>query len=325
MSLMGIKKLIVSIASLTLVAVPVSNAFAQSNAGSGLRISPTRTELSIKPGEAGTVSLTVKNVTKGAIIAKALVNDFEADNNTGEPKLLTDDKKISASSIRNFLLGFDDLDLAAGQEKEVIIPVQIPSDASPGAYYGVIRYQAVPKTTGEQGAGQVALTASVGSLVLIEVPGNIVEKVSVLSVKAYLTNGKSGSIFTKKPTQSGITVKNLGNSFAKPFGQVQVLNMQGKQVAAYELNNSTPRGNILPGSTRIFKDELKGITSPGRYKITANVSYGRGGEVLNVSNTFWYLPVWLLLALGILALLLIGTAMYLYRRYNSRSLSRRKK
>ncbi len=317
------RKVVVSLLTLGLVALPAAPAIAQQANGSGLSISPTRTELSIKPGQAGTVSITLKNVTKGAVNAKALVNDFEADNETGEPKLITDDTKQSAASIRNFLLGLDDIPLKAGEQKDIIIPVQIPSDASPGAYYGVIRYQAVPVTEGSQGAGQVALTASVGSLVLIEVPGNITEKIQLTSVKAYL-NGNSGTIFTKKPTDVGIHIKNLGNSFAKPFGQVQIQNMSGKQVYAYELNNSTPRGNILPKAERTFNDNLKGISAPGRYKIVANISYGSGGEVLNYTSTFWYLPVWLLILIAALVLVLVGAAFYLFRRYDSRSISRRK-
>jgi hypothetical protein len=318
------RKALVGVVAAAIIAVPTAQTFAQQTNGSGLSISPTRTELSIKPGQAGTVSITIKNVTKGTVTAKALVNDFEADNTSGEPKLITDDTKRSSASIRDFLIGFDDVELSAGQEKEVVIPVQIPSDASPGAYYGVVRYQAIPKTPGEQGAGQVALTASVGSLVLIEVPGNITEKIQIENVKPYL-NGKSGAIFTKKPKQVGVQIKNLGNSFAKPFGQVQVLNMTNKQVYAYELNNSTPRGNILPTSERTFLDDLKNIGMPGRYKISANISFGRGGEILNYETTFWYLPVWLLVAIAAILILLIVSALYMYRRYTSRSVSHRKK
>lgn len=317
------RKVVASLLAVGLLVVSVAPVAAQQENGSGLSISPTRTELSIKPGEAGTVSITLKNVTKGSVTAKALVNDFEADNDTGEPKLITDDTKQSAASVRNFLLGLDDIPLAPGEQKDIVIPVQIPSDASPGAYYGVIRYQAVPKSEGAQGAGQVALTASVGSLVLIEVPGNITEKIQLQSVKAYL-NGKTGTVFTKKPTQVGVKIKNLGNSFAKPFGQVQIQNMAGKQVGSYELNNSTPRGNVLPSAERTFKDDLKGVSAPGRYKIIANISYGSGGEVLNYVSTFWFVPVWLLIVVGVLVLVLIGSAVYLFKRYNSRSISRRK-
>ncbi len=316
------RKIIFGVLAFGMVAVQAAPAIAQTS-GSGLSISPTRTELNIKPGEAGTVTITLKNVTKGAVTAKALVNDFEADGDTGEPKLITDEKVQSAASIRNFLLGLDDIPLAAGEQKDILIPVQIPSDAAPGAYYGVIRYQAVPKSEGEQGTGQVALTASVGSLVLIEVPGNITQKIQIESIKAYI-NDKSGSIFTKQPRQVGIKIKNLGNSFAKPFGQVQIMNMSNKQVASYELNNTTPRGNILPGAERTFRDELKGVKAPGRYKIVANISYGSGGEIMTASSTFWYLPSWLLILLAVLLLGLVGAAFYLFKRYNSRSIARRK-
>jgi hypothetical protein len=57
--------------------------------GSGLSISPTRTELRIERGKSDQVKVSIRNVTKGAIVAKPFVADFESDNETGEPKLLT--------------------------------------------------------------------------------------------------------------------------------------------------------------------------------------------------------------------------------------------
>ncbi|NDC93815.1 hypothetical protein EBZ38_04885 [bacterium] len=311
--------------ALVVLCIPTSSVYAQKSAGSGLSISPTRNELTIKPGSAGTISITLKNVTRFSLTAKALINDFEADtiNQTGEPRLITDTTKRSAASVKEFIPDLKDVELAPDQEKEVSIPVQLPAKAAPGAYYGVIRYQAVPKASDEQGSSQVALTASVGSLVLIEVPGNITEKIQIENIKVFIGE-KAGTLFTKKPTQVGIQIKNLGNSFSKPFGQVQVFDIRGKQVYAYELNNTTPRANILPSSSRIFKDELKGVNAPGRYKVTANISFGRGGEILNYTSTFWYIPFWLLIIAAAVILLLIGSAFYLFRRYNSQAVSRRK-
>ena len=90
--------------------------------------------------------------------------------------------------------------------------------------------------------------------------------------------------------------------------------MTGKQVYSYELNNSTPRGNILPKSSRTFTDEVKNISKPGRYTATANVSHGTGGEVITQKVSFWYLPVWLIVTLLVLLAAIVGGAYYLYRK-----------
>lgn len=52
--------------------------------------------------------------------------------------------------------------------------MKIPTEASPGAYFGSVLYRATPQ--GSSDSGQVALVASVGSLVLVEISGNITER-----------------------------------------------------------------------------------------------------------------------------------------------------
>lgn len=281
--------------------------------GSGLNITPTRTELRIDPGKVDVVSISLKNVSGGDIVARVFVNDFESDDTTGEPRLVTDPDRQLPTTIRQFLVGLGDIDLKTGEQKNFDIPVQIPEGAAPGAYYGVIRYVAVPKAAIEPGAGQVSLTASVGSLVLIEVPGDIKEQIQARGIHIY-NRDKEGSIFTKNPTHVGVEVKNTGNTFSKPFGSVVIKNMFGKQIQAYELNNAIPKGNVLPNSTRIFRDELKGVSAIGRYTVSANVSYAAGGDVLYVQKTFWILPLWfIILLVAVLIALLIGGNL-LYRK-----------
>lgn len=296
----------------------------QDSSGSGLSISPTRTELKIERGKTEEVKLNIRNVTKGAIVAKPFVSDFESDNETGEPKLLTDQNNHNSSSIYPFVKGLTDVPLAPGEDKNVTYTISIPSDAPAGAYYGAITFRAVPANQAGPENGQVALTANVASLVLVEVPGDITEKIQITNIKA-LQNGKSGSVFSKAPTQSAITIKNLGNSFAKPFGTVSVTNMSGKQVYSYEINNSTPRSNILPKTSRTFTDGVKNITKPGRYTITANISFGSGGEVLTQKTSFWVIPVWLIAVIAVLLIgIVVGTYALYRKQYGSHSAKKKR-
>jgi hypothetical protein len=296
----------------------------QAQTGSGLSISPTRTDLVVDAGTSADLTISIKNVTGGGVTAKAFVNDFQSDNVSGEPKLIVDPNQQVVGSIKKFLNGLNDVPLAKGESKDVKMSVNIPADTPPGAYYGVIRFQAVPVDQAAPGDGQVALTASVGSIVLIEVPGNITEKIRVNKVGAYAGN-VSRSIMTAKPAEVGIEIENLGNGFAKPFGRVEVKNMFGKLVKAYELNNSNPRGVVLPESKRLFKDSVEGVNLPGRYTISSNISYGRGGDIISATKTFWYLPFWFVAILLVVLFALIFSAWLLYRRYISQSVTKRKK
>lgn len=55
----------------------------------------------------------------------------------------------------------------------------------------------------------------------------------------------------------------------------------------------------------------------GRYKVTANVAYGSGSQVLTVEKTFWYVPGWMLIIILIILVLLILAAFWAYRRHYS--------
>jgi hypothetical protein len=191
-----------------------------------------------------------------------------------------------------------------------------------GAYYGIIRYSAIPKDQAEDpDGGNVALTASVGTIVLITVPGDINEQIQLRSIKVGVGD-MLGNFFWKKPDNSRVEIKNLGNGFAKPFGRVSLSNMSGNEIYAYELNNTDPRANILPNSTRIFQDKLEGITSPGRYTVTASISHGSGGEVLTEKVSFWYIPLWMLILIG---LILVALAITIYAFYKRRFRSHSRK
>jgi hypothetical protein len=297
--------------------------------GSGLSISPTRYDLQVAPGKTDVVKITLRNISGTDIVAKAVVNDFESDGETGEPRILTDKTKQIPQTIRNFLVDVGDVPLKKDENKTFDVNVKVPDNAAPGAYYGVIRYEAVPQTSNgaTDGSVNVSLTASVGVVVLLTVPGTIQQQLQTLSVRAFpsTTSRNSSSFFIKTPGAVGITLKNLGNGFATPFGTVNVTNMFGKQVYSYQLNTGEPRGVILPNSTRVFKDNIKGIKMPGRYTITANTSYGNGGEIVIAKGTFWYVPVWLIVLLVVLLSVIVAAAYVLYRRLSRRPSLRRRK
>lgn len=295
--------------------------------GNGLSITPTRFEFTIERGKAETANIQIKNVTEKPILARAFLNDFEPDGNTGNPKLIIDSQEQSSSSIRDFVVGLEDVNVGPGETVPVNLPIQIPDNAAPGAYYGAIRFQAAPADSNndDSKSPQVALNASVAALVLVEVPGDITEKIEITNVSAYIED-KKGVLFTKKPNKSGIEIKNLGNGFSKPFGRVSVNGPWGKgEVSSYELNNTSPRGNILPKSSRLFMDGISGISLPGRYTIQANISHGRGGEVLTTTTSFWYIPIWLVGILGVLLIGLIGLGLYLFRKYGRKTKSTKRK
>lgn len=304
--------------------VPVK---AQEAGGSGLSISPTVSQFMLKPGQADVVNINLKNITGGDIVAQASVSDFVSDNFSGTPRIIIDPDKISPNSIKKFVGTLQNVSLAKGEQKKAPVTIQIPPSTPPGAYFGILRYKAVPTAAANAAKpGEVALTASVGSIVLITVPGNLREQVQLSGLHVY-SKDKKGTFFATKPDQIGIEVKNLGNGFAQPFGTVEIRSTLGSKAYSYQFNNSTPRPSVLPDSSRTFKDAIKNINQPGRYTVTASVAFGDGSNILVAKKTFWYFPVWMLAALLVLLAVLALLTYHFRNRQKSvkRSTSKRRR
>lgn len=286
----------------------------QAPSGSGLSISPTISQFTINPGEEKSLTITLKNITVDGVVAQGTINDFTSDNVTGNPQIITNPNETSPNSIKPFVNNLDNVPLDKGQQKNVIIALDVPKGTAPGAYYGIIRYKAQPANIASPAAGQVALTASVGTIVLITVPGNLRHQLQLSAVHVY-RGAHDGSFFFTRPNKIGVEVKNFGNGFEQPFGDVEVQNTFGKAVGNFQFNNPKQLGNVLPNSSRIFTTNTNLIKQPGRYKVTAHVSYGNSSQVLTLTKTVWYIPAWLAIIIALIILALLYFAYRAYRRY----------
>lgn len=312
----------------------VGNTQAQSAAptNSGLQISPTRTDLSMKPGEVRTFKITLKNVTNGKIVAKAFLNDFESDNDSGQPRLIIDPSKRTERTLVNYLSGLQDVTLEVGQSKEVELTMSLPANTAPGGYYGAVRYAAIPAnqapTLTER---QISLTASVASLILLEVSGPVtqglrIDSINLISKPTKDSKAKTGTFFTTAPNKLALHLTNTGNNFAQPIGTVSI--KKGKKVVyKYEVNNPELqlKSNILPKSSRTFTDDIKNVSSIGRYQVVANLSYKQGGEVITQTKTFWVIPKAFLIGFLILIAALVAALAYIYFKRRATVTSHRKK
>ena len=94
------KRQISALTALVLLIFVSAPAFAQQTpTGSGLSISPTLSQFTIKPGASEKLDIKLKNVTVNDINAQAYINDFTSDGTTGNPKILNDPNKVSPNSI----------------------------------------------------------------------------------------------------------------------------------------------------------------------------------------------------------------------------------
>lgn len=275
-------------------------------AGQGLEISPPLIDLKLDPGQTLQTQIKLRNVTKETVVTKSQYNDFVAKGEEGQPALLLGNKEKSPYSIKDWLSTVPSVTLAPGEQKTLPITVRAPANASPGGHYGVLRFTAAPP---EVDQSAVSLSASIGTLILATVAGNIQEKATLAEVYAARGNMHQ-SLFEYGPVDLVSRVRNTGNVHLKPAGTVQVTNMFGKEVAAYKLNERG--GNILPSSVRKFQNQLNKKWLFGRYTINADVVYGADNKIASGKGSFWVMPYKLI----ILVIALVVALFYGLRGYN---------
>jgi hypothetical protein len=262
--------------------------------GNGFRISPVVTPLVIEPGQSETFALTVENPTNLPITAVAVINNFSAGSNEdGEPlPILDESAPAPRNDIRQLIEPIENIELGPNEKVDFDVTVSVPADANAGGYYGLVRFE--PDSVNN--LGNVTLAASVGSLVLVRVPGDLTEQLVVEQISA--AQGDSlKSFITSGDVSSLVRIKNTGDIHLQPIGKVIVKNMFGNVVYEYELNERRD-SFVLPDSVRRFQNDLDYDGWFGRYTIEANISSETGGgNIVSTQANFWYVPVWAIVVL----------------------------
>jgi hypothetical protein len=287
------------------------------NTGNGMQVSPLHTDLTINPGSTSTVLLFVENVTGATESLQALVNDFTAGTDeSGIPQLLLNGQTDPTHGLKQFISPLPNITLKSGEQKEVQVVISIPSSAAAGGYYGAVRFAPVSASSGNN----VNLAASVGSLILARVPGNIKEKMTIASFDVR-KGVHTGVVFTTgKSLTAAVRLQNSGDVQEQPYGKL-LLKRGNKVLESDEINNTDPRGNVLPGSIRLFSVPLSKVGSFGKYQLEGNFGYGANGQLLSANTTFYVIPLSAIILIVVIILLLVFLIFFLpklIRKYNQR-------
>jgi hypothetical protein len=302
--------------TLLVSAVVPTSAATNSVGGNGMKISPVRTDLTINPGQSQTVTVNVQNVTNAPATLRVVINDFVAsDDESGKPAIILDEDKFAPTrSLKKYIADVPNVSLEPNEQKAVKLTITIPKDAPGGGYFGAIRFA----PAGDNSDKNVTLSASVGSLVLVSVPGDIKNDLRLVSLD--VRRGSSAQVLftSNKDLKAAVRFENRGNIQEQPFGKL-ILKKGDKVLQTVEINNTDPRGNVLPDSIRRFEVDLNKVGSFGKYTIQGNFGFGTSGQLLSGETTFYVVPLALII-LGVVLLLvvlfLIFGAPRLIRRYN---------
>ena len=284
---------------LSLFALLVSPIVYAAIQGEGLTISPPISELTLDPGKKFEQTIRLTNPTASIVEVYPKAMDFAAAGEGGEPTFFergSEDEKFSLASWISF--SQSKIALAPEQVVEFKYTINVPLGAEPGGHYGVVFFATEPPEN-EAGSSQVALGSMIGSLVLVRVPGQIVEKGFLESFK---TDQKI--YFSHKKISLTARISNLGNIHFKPRGSIKIKNLF--DVESEPLTFNEQNGNVLPDSTRKFENAWQANWfSIGPYKANLALEYGQDSNNLASEATFWIIPWWLIVIVVLLTALVI--------------------
>ena len=292
--------------------------------GNALKVSPVRQDLEMDPGTSKTFTVTIENMTTTPAKLHPIINDFTAGNDEkGEPNiLLGEDEYAPTHSLKRYITKVSDFTLGSREIKNITFKITVPKDAAGGGYFGAVRFGAAPHDPTQ--AKNLSLSASVGSLILVRVNGDIREEMTIKSFNARQKDAIKTFFTSNKDVKAVVRFENGGNVQVAPFGKV-VLKKGDKAIAEYEINDKIPRGNVLPDSIRRFEVNLDKVGAFGKYKIEGNFGYGSSGQLLSASKTFYVIPMTLVIAAGTVLVLIVLLAIVLpkmIRSYNRRVIRR---
>ena len=292
---------------------------AVNNAPNTLKVSPVRSDITISQGGKRAVKVTVTNLTNQERFINPIENDFIAGDERGTPALILDEDEFAPThSLKRFMKPLDDFTIPANQSRTIEVIIEVPKDAQAGGYFGAVRFA----PSSPEDGGQVNLSASVASLILMTVPGDAVETLELTDFKIQ-QKGKTGTFFTAPDNiQVATRFRNDGNVQLGPFGKISVT--KGDDVV-YEadFNDNDPREMVLPDSSRRWEVPLKDLDDFGNYTVSAVFTYGSSNKTLEIKQSFWVVPVGVIIAVigGIVALIALITAtIFALRGYKKRIL-----
>lgn len=313
--------LTVSMALLVSPLVAAAPTPAVNNSANTLKVSPVRSDIEVPAGTSKTVQTTITNLTRSPITVTPIENDFVAGDERGTPALILDsDKYAPTHSLKRFMRPLQNITIDAHNSRTVDVVITVPKNAQAGGYFGAIRFApAAP-----DGGGQVNLSASVASLILMTVPGPTTEKLDLTSFDIQ-QDGKSSSTFFQTPDNLKIAVrfKNSGNVQLGPFGKLSV--KQGdKVIYSTDFNSNTPKDMVLPDSARRWDIPLDKIGTFGHYQVSATFTYGSKNQTIEVTKSFWVVPMYIIIAaiVGFVVLILVIIGIWLFLRSYKRRVLR---
>lgn len=257
---------------------------AQSTAG--ITVIPPKFELFANPGDVVTETIRVRNDSDIPQTFGVVVEDFSATGEEGKVVLEEDQQEADNYSLKSWVEpSSQNVFIQPNQEATFPFTIAVPKDAEPGGHYASILFQL---GTGEPIPGAASVQNRIGTLVLLRVSGNVVEKAEIESFSAPVYSQKG-------PLTFDLRVKNDGTTHIRPAGTIVITNMFGQKVDEIPLNGA----NVFPGAVRKMDTDWNKQALLGHYTATLVATYGQQSLPLTAATKFTVASPTALILIGV--------------------------
>lgn len=317
---MNIRKVLASLVVLSILFGAFGVTPAVAEGAVKLSVSPVSFDFAVNPGQTETNVIKVTNPSDSAVEVEARVENIAGADQKGQVQLTEEETKFSLSKW--VTTSPSRLTLGARETKLVTFSIKVPANAEPGGHYGSILIGTIAADSNITGSATVQ---RVGSLLLVRVAGQSIEKAIVSSFNAksfvggwdevksadnsttfYLPKEeltdkeKVKNYFSQGPIAFNLAIRNQGNIHVKPMGFVTIYNIFGKKVAELAIDQK----NVFPGVERDLTVIWPQKSFWGIYYRAQLVGvYGQNNQTLTSETSFWAFPF--TAALTILAVVIL--------------------
>lgn len=299
--------------------------FLNINSVDAIALQTLKIEQEVVPG--GQIATVIKlfNDQEAPLVIYPSIEGFtDSGDETGNPTFMPIDSDIN--DLPNWIIFNEEkYVIPVGERIEVPIVIDIPKNAEPGGHYATIFFSSVP--TGSDN-GTVQLGSRIGTLVILDVEGEVYEEVNLLS---FQTKDEQKS-FNHLPILFETRLENKGNVHVKPSGSIVIKNIFG--MTAVELEFNSQDGNILPKTIRKYSDlwikddsslDNEGFFGRlsmewnnfalGYYRASVDMEVGRNVDHrLEASYGFWVWP-WRVLLIAVVLLIVLLLVFKIYHQW----------
>ncbi|HVY72773.1 MAG TPA: hypothetical protein VG984_01825 [Candidatus Paceibacterota bacterium] len=274
--------------------------FVPALAATGLSIQPVKIDQTLNPGDVLDGSILLSNASDGPVNVELSLQDFVPTAGADGIQFIGRTEGVTSVIDWIHVETKPTFSLDVGEQISIPYTITAPQNAEPGSHLGVILFKAAPKNAV---AGSLKVGTQVGTLVMIAIPGNHLEKGNILDFTVPLFSQKG-------PIPFDIKFQNTGTVHFEPKGSIVIRNMFGQKAGEVPITGQV----ALPTSVKELKFAWNpGAFALGRYTASATIYDGEGDALTSREVSFYVVPVWY-----IIGFLVVITLIYLLLRYLKR-------